>query len=138
MRKTVLVTLLMLFTMTASFAQNLTSPEQHRPKGKLWKLSAIALAIATSVDAHSSWGHMEVNPALRGPNGRFGVRSLAIKGLITGGVIGAQYMMMRNNPKAERYAAATNFALSGAFAGTAFYNYRLHAAKPVPAISSPR
>jgi hypothetical protein len=122
----------MLFTMTGAFAQNLTGLEQRRSKGKLWKLSAVALAVATSVDAHSSWGHMEVNPALRGPNGRFGMRSFAIKGLITGGVLSAQYMMMRNHSKAERYAAVTNFALSGVFAGAAVYNYRLHSAKTAP------
>lgn len=130
MQKALLLALLTLSTITGAFGQNLTGNEHRQSKGKWWKLSAVALAVATSVDAHSSWGHLEANPALRGSNGRFGMKSFAIKGLITGGVLGAQYMMMRNHPKAERYAAITNFALSGAFAGVAGYNYKLQSAKP--------
>jgi len=137
MQKTMLLAILMLSSITGAFGQNLTGHEPRQSKSKWWKLSAVALAVATSVDAHSSWGHLEANPALRGPNGRFGMKSIAIKGLITGGVIGAQYMMMRNHPKAERYAAITNFTLAGAFVGVAAYNYQLHSgsgAKPATAV----
>jgi hypothetical protein len=126
MRQMTLFILLMLSTITGAFSQNRAVSEQRPSKGKWWKLSVVALVVATSVDAHSSWGHLEANPALRGPNGRFGMKSIAIKGLITGGVVGAQYFMMRNHPKAERQAAFTNFALAGAFTGVATYNYRLH------------
>lgn len=89
-----------------------------------WKASLAALATATVVDAHSSWGRMEANPLLRNSNGRFGMQGIAFKAAIFGGVAGAQYLLTRKNPKAEKYGAVTNFVLSGVLTGAAIANHQ--------------
>ncbi|MBL8176702.1 MAG: hypothetical protein JNK48_18645 [Bryobacterales bacterium] len=126
MRNTLLLTVAALLTFQSLSAQSLVRPEQSRKRSVWWKVSTVALAVATSVDAHSSWGRIEANPVLSGANGRFGAKGIALKALITGGVLSAQYMMMKNHPKAEKYGAWTNFALAGALGSAAAYNYRLH------------
>lgn len=135
MRNTLLLTVLALLSFQSLSAQNIVQPELSRKRSVLWKVSAVALAVATSVDAHSSWGRVEANPVLAGPNGRFGSQGVALKALITGGVLGAQYMMMKNHPKAEKYGAWTNFVLAGALGSAAAYNYNLHRA---PAVTLPQ
>lgn len=87
-----------------------------------WKASVMAMAAATSIDAASSWGRLEMNPLLRNSDGRFGVQGVAVKALIAGGVVGAQYLMLRNHPKQEKYATVTNFVLSGALGAAAVSN----------------
>ena len=126
MRNTLLLTVAALLTLQTLSAQNVERPEQGRKRSVWWKVSAVALAAATSVDAHSSWGRVEANPVLAGRNGRFGSQGVALKALITGGVLSAQYMMMRNHPKAEKYGTWTNFVLAGALGSAAAYNYNLH------------
>ncbi|MFN7932696.1 MAG: hypothetical protein U0R19_05175 [Bryobacteraceae bacterium] len=135
MRNTLLLTVVALLTFQTLSAQNIVRPEPSRKRSVWWKVSAVALAAATSVDAHSSWGRVEANPVLAGPNGRFGSQGVALKTLITGGVLGAQYMMMKNHPKAERYGTWTNFVLAGALGSAAAYNYNLHRA---PAVVQPQ
>jgi len=126
MRNTLLLTVVALLTFQTLSAQNIVRPEQSRKRSVWWKVSAAALAVATSVDAHSSWGRVEANPVLAGRNGRFGSQGVALKALITGGVLSAQYMMMKNHPKAEKYGTWTNFVLAGALGSAAAYNYNLH------------
>ncbi len=133
--------LFILLSAHTAFAQNLPSFDSKPGRGRWWKTSIAALAAATTVDAHSSWGRLEANPVLRGSDGRFRAKGIAIKGLILGGVAGAQYFLLKNNSKAEKYGAITNFALSGVLAGVAVSNYRRHTGIPRPArftVSSPR
>lgn len=126
MRNTIILTVVALLSFQNAFAETIQLREQQTQKRSVWwKVSAVALAVATSVDAHSSWGHVEANPALRGPNGRFGTKGVALKGLITGSVLTAQYFMMKNHPKAEKYGTWTNFILAGALGSAAAYNYNL-------------
>jgi hypothetical protein len=129
--RTKIVSLLLAF----SLVQQAAAQELKPRRGFWWKLSAAALTAATMVDAHSSWGHNEINPVLRGPNGRFGVQGLAMKALITTGVIGTQYFLLKRTPQAEKYGVITNFALAGVLGTAAMYNYKLQAR---PASSSNR
>lgn len=92
-------------------------------RGGWWKLSAVLVAAAAAADAHSSWGRMELNPALRSANGRFGMQGLAIKSLVTGGAIGAQYILLRKNPKAEKYGVLVNMMMAGVMGTAAATNH---------------
>ncbi|MDX1980395.1 MAG: hypothetical protein SFV51_09010 [Bryobacteraceae bacterium] len=94
-----------------------------------WKLSVVAAAAAAAADSHSSWGRLETNPLLRGSNGRFGLQSLALKALITGGAIGVQYLILRKHPNAEKYGVATNMIMAGVLGTAAAINYRRAAAE---------
>lgn len=96
-------------------------------RSTLWKISALFAAAATVADTHSSWGRLEINPMLRSTNGRFGLRGVSVKALVTGGSIGAQYILLRRNPKAEKYGIITNFAIAGVLGTAAAANYRLNA-----------
>ncbi|MBI4910049.1 MAG: hypothetical protein HY820_40900 [Acidobacteria bacterium] len=89
-----------------------------------WKASLVALVTSTSIDAGSSWGRLEANPLLRNGDGRFGAQGVALKAVILGGVAGAQYLMLRKHPHQEKYAAITNFALSGVLTAAAVSNIR--------------
>ncbi len=88
----------------------------------LWKTSVAVLAGATAADAATSIGRVELNPLLRSADGRFHARGVAIKAAITGGAVAAQWLMLRNNSKAGKYAAAANFAAASLFAGVAARN----------------
>ena len=106
-------------------ASTLSAQTQSERKGlsKLWWASVAAVVAGSAVDAQSSWGRQELNPVLRGANGEFGMKAVAIKAAIAGGVVGAQYLMLRKNPGAAKYAAIANFGMAGAFAGVAVYNH---------------
>jgi hypothetical protein len=74
---------------------------------------------ASVFDAQSSWGRQELNPALRGPNGEFGARGVAMKAAIAGGVVTAQYFLLRKHSGAAKYAAITNFGMASLLTRTA-------------------
>jgi hypothetical protein len=94
-------------------------------KRNLWKASVAALAAATIADAHSSWNRPEANPLLKAGDGRFGGRSIAIKGAIIGSTLLVQHFVLKKNPQAERMTAFTNFTVAGVLGGVAVYNHRL-------------
>lgn len=96
---------------------------EQKGRGKLWWASVAALIGASFVDAHSSWGRQELNPVLRDANGHFGMKGVAIKGGIAGGVIAAQYFLLRNNNGAAKSMAIANFGMAGVFGGVAMYNH---------------
>jgi hypothetical protein len=109
---------------------SMLSPAQEWPRqrserrSRLWKVSLAVLAASTAVDAASSWGRLEANPLLRSADGRFGIQGVSIKLGVLAGVAGAQYMLLRNHPKQEKYGAFTNFAFSAAFSAAAISNYQ--------------
>ncbi len=117
-------------------ASTLSAQSRLERKGwsKLWWASVAAVVAGSALDAHSSWGRQELNPVLRGANGEFGMKAVAIKAAIAGGVVGAQYLMLRKNPHAARYAAIANFGMAGVFGGVAVYNHR----NGGPAAAAPR
>lgn len=106
---------------------------ERKGLGKLWWSSVVAVVAGSALDAHSSWGRQELNPVLRGANGEFGMKAVAIKAAIAGGVVGAQYLMLRKNPGAAKHAAIANFAMAGVFGGVAYYNHTNHRSFSSPA-----
>jgi hypothetical protein len=103
---------------------------ERKGPGKLWWASVAAVVAGSAVDAHSSWGRQELNPLLRGAGGEFGMKAVAIKAAITGGVVGVQYLLLKKNPGGARHAAIANFAMAGVFGGVAYYNHTNHRAFP--------
>jgi tellurite resistance protein TehA-like permease len=93
-------------------------------KRNLWKISLGVLAAASIADAGSSWNRSEANPLLQGPNGRFSGQGIALKGALAGSVVLSQWLVMRKQPRAERAAAFTNFALAGVLGAAAVHNVR--------------
>jgi hypothetical protein len=135
MRKAILAVTLAL-AVGASTLEAQTQPER-KGLGRLWWASVAAVVAGSAVDAHSSWGRQELNPVLRGANGEFGMKAVAIKAAIAGGVVGAQYLMLRKNPHAAKYAAIANFGMAGVFGGVAVYNHRNLGPAPAPAPRPP-
>lgn len=114
--------------------------QSERPRGlsRLWKVSVALLAASSVADVHSSWGRLEANPLLRGPNGRFSTQGVVLKTMIVSGVIGAQYLMLRNHPRASKYGAVTNLIMAGVISAAAASNYHRHWNVPRPtSIASP-
>jgi hypothetical protein len=93
---------------------------QHR----LWRVSAATYGGAQVADTASSWGRYEGNQLLRSAGGRFGARGVVIKAGISGGVLLAEWFVLRRHPRAARSLAFVNFASAGVVAGAAFYNSR--------------
>jgi len=102
-----------------------------------WRASVVTLLAATTADAHSSFGRLEANPLLRGRDGRFDLRGVAIKGGISGGAILVQYLLLRKHPRAEGAASVANFVFAGALGGVAAYNYGRRASRTGPRSTTP-
>jgi hypothetical protein len=94
------------------------------PRQTLWKASLAAVIAASALDAHSSWGKQEANPLLANRAGQFGTRGVAIKGVVTAGALGAQWLMLRHRPEARRVATLTNFGVAAVHGAVAAHNYR--------------
>ncbi len=97
------------------------SRDFHRPN-RLWKTSIAVMAAASAADLLSSIGKRERNPVLRGPDGRFGARGVAIKSALTGGALVSQFFLVRRNPHAAPYAAFANFGMAGVFTSVTVHN----------------
>lgn len=105
---------------------------------KVARWSAVAVAAASGADAATSWGRPEAHPGLRGPDGRFGARGLAVKAGVTAGYLVATRLILRRHSDKVRQVAIVDFAVAGVFAGAAVYNYRLGASRrPQPIIITP-
>lgn len=89
---------------------------------RLWKASLVALAVAAAADVATSLGKRELNPALRGADGRFGGRGVAVKSLVTGSAMAGQWLLIRRAPESGRYAAIANFGMAGVFSAAAIHN----------------
>src|SRR5262245_15048516 len=106
MRKQKLVGLAVILGLFSAQSQ---AEERH---SKLWRVSAAVLGAVTIADVQSSIGRPEGNPFLASANGRFTGQGVALKGAAVGAMIGAQWLMLRRNPHAAKYAAGANFAAS--------------------------
>ena len=101
------------------------APAEEVRHRKLWRVSAAILGAVTIADMQSSLGRPEANPLLQSPNGRFTARGAALKGMGVGAVIGAQWLMLRKNPKAAPFAAGVNFAASALTGAAVVHNHML-------------
>ena len=99
------------------------APRTHT---KVWWVASVAGLVAANVlDAHSSWGRVEVNPMLRSRDGRFGGRAIAFKAGVTAGVVLIEALSMRRRPDLTSGCALVNFGAAGALGAAAAHNYRL-------------
>jgi hypothetical protein len=115
-----LVALLLL----ASVALSAEGISRTRPGKKRWWASVAALAAASVLDIHSSWRRREINPMLRGPEGRFGARGLVIKSSILGASCGVQWMLLDKEPRRNGALVGMNAGLAAWSATAAARNHR--------------
>ena len=114
--------LLVFFVILCFFSAQGQAETRH---GKLWRMSAAVLGAVTIADMQSSIGRREGNALLQSPNGRFSSRGIALKGLIVGGALGAQWLLIRKNPKAAGYAAGINFAAASLTGAAVVHNHMI-------------
>ena len=114
---------LMVMMSASAWSQTLVHPGVgQKPKGSFWKASVAVLLAATAADAGTSIGRRELNPMLAGPNDRFGMRGVAIKGLLTGGAIGMQYVFLRKGNGGSKAASIANFGMASVYTSAALHN----------------
>jgi hypothetical protein len=99
--------------------------QQVHHRSKLWKFSAAMLGAVTIADMQSSIGRQEANPLLASQNGQFSGRGIALKGLMVGGVIGVQWLLLKHNPQASKYATGVNFAATALTGAAVVHNHML-------------
>jgi len=73
------------------------------------------------MDAASSRGSFEANPLLG--RGQFGRSQLAIKGGIAGGVVLAEWLILRRHPETKRFWTWTNYATGAVTTAVAVRNW---------------
>ena len=94
--------------------------------GWLWKASAATTVAGVSLDWASSAGKAELNPLLRGSDGRLShSRMLAyhVGPAVTGVTI--QYFMARRGKRMPKWVIVANFAAGGAMSLIAARNFRI-------------
>ncbi len=99
--------------------------DQHSGHTKLWKVSAALLGAVTIADMQSSVGRQEANPLLTSQNGQFNMQGMALKGALVGGLVGVQWLMLRHNPHAAKYAAGANFAATALTGAIVVHNHMI-------------
>ena len=90
----------------------------------LWKISAATFVAGAALDAISSWKARELNPILRGSDGRFGARGVSIKAAVSSGILVYQYFHDRHDGARRSLATRLNFAMGGVYAATAVHNFK--------------
>jgi len=102
-------------------------PVEPEPISTHWKISAVALTAGAALDVVSSWQQPEANPVYRGADGRFGGKGVAIKGIIIGGNLALQYVVLKrtNWKPAQKICIAANWIAAGTQTGVAVRNWRL-------------
>ena len=83
------------------------------------------LTAVTVADIQSSVGRQEANPFLASQNGQFNGSGIALKSLMVGGALGFQWVMLRRNPNASKYAAAANFAMTAVTGAAVVHNHMI-------------
>lgn len=91
-------------------------------KADPWRLSVGVVAASSVADVTSSWGYGEGNPLLRNGRGEFGAKGLIIKGVIIGGYLGAQHLILRKRPQWRRGFTKGNWVVAGWHGGIAVSN----------------
>jgi hypothetical protein len=90
-----------------------------------WMISLAPLVASNILDASSSWGLRELNPTLAGADGRFGMKAVGIKFSVVGGLIGAEYLLVKKYPKSAKFFTVVNYTTAGITSGLAVHNYML-------------
>jgi hypothetical protein len=99
------------------------APAQERPSKRLYVASLVAFNAANVLDITSSYGKRELNPALSGSNGTFGMGGVGVKVGLTGAVDLVEALWVRRHPERMRTAGFANFIMGGIAGGMAIHNY---------------
>ncbi len=94
-----------------------------RSRRTFWWSSVAVLVAASASDARTSWGQTELNPLLRGPDGRFGARGVEIKAALLGGTLVFQRLLLRHR-RIEVPLGIANLGVAGWTAAAAVHNVR--------------
>ncbi len=92
---------------------------------RAWKLSLLPLVGSQALDAASSYGMRELNPALANANGRFGMKSASIKIGAIGALVVVEYLVIRRHPGAANAFAKLNWATGIVTTGFAAHNFAI-------------
>jgi hypothetical protein len=103
---------------------------QERPSKRLYVASLIAFNAANVLDVTSSYGKRELNPALSGSNGTFGIGSLGVKAGLVGAVDLFEALWVRRHPERMRTTGLANFNMGAIAGGMAIHNYDVRSAPP--------
>lgn len=106
----------------AAVAYGAEAGEAARPGKRRWWVSVAAVAAASVMDMQSSWGRREVNPILRGPDGRFGARGAVVKSSMVGVSWGLQLLLLERKPRMSSAFSGANLGLAAWMAGVAVRN----------------
>ncbi len=98
---------------------------EERAGIRSWKRSLVPLAVSQTLDITSSYGMLERNPLLAGPNGRFGPKATTIKLATTGAIVGVEYLIVKKWPRSARVLSKLNWSSSFLTAGLAMHNYAI-------------
>ena len=92
---------------------------------KRWMISLAPLVASQALDASSSWGLRELNPALAGSDGRFGMKAAGIKFGVIGGLVGVEYLLVKKFPASAKFFSVVNYSTAAITTGLAVHNYML-------------
>ncbi len=90
-----------------------------------WVVSLAPLVGSQVLDAHSSWGHRELNPLLADANGGFGMKAAGIKFGAVAAAAGVEYVLVKKYPRAAKFFTIVNVASAGVTSSLAVHNYNL-------------
>jgi hypothetical protein len=102
-----------------------TGLKARRPLPASWKWSLAPVLASQALDASSSYGMRELNPALSGSDGRFGMQATSIKLGVTGALLGVEYLVARAHPGAAGWFTKLNWATGAVTFGFAVHNYSI-------------
>lgn len=102
----------------------LASPAELAWKRR-WLISLAPLTASQALDAASSYGMRELNPLLAGADGSFGTKATAMKFGAIGGLIGAEFLLVRKYPRSAKLFSILNWAAAGTTTAFAVHNFRL-------------
>jgi hypothetical protein len=97
------------------------SVSHHDRSATVWKVSIAAMLAASAFDAASSMGKSEQNPLLRGSDGTFGARGVAIKFGLVGASLAPQ-IIFRNRKDLRRLFTIINFGDTAMFTTIGVHN----------------
>jgi hypothetical protein len=99
----------------------IASVSNHDRSATLWKVSIATMLAASAFDAASSMGKSEQNPLLRGSDGTFGARGVAIKFALVGASLTPQ-IIFRNRKDLRRLFTIINFGDTAMFTTIGVHN----------------
>ena len=113
-----------LLLLTSSIFAQENELTRHVEHQYLYKASIVTLVAGNVIDAQSSYGRYELNPLLRTSDGRFGAKSIVIKGGITAGILLAEHYGINKLRGGRRISTIVNFALGVNMIGVGIQNHR--------------